>query len=159
MENLEQYIKDNLEQMSSCEMPQGHKQRFMAKLQMPQRRKITFWNRKRILSIATAAAVVAIILSPPAQDIIYNWQIKKCAQQIYTQESLILQMLGEDEQYMINNLKTITEEAVPLADQLPPELSPKKRAEILIQYYKAKTASLKRIKTLYAMGADTETDY
>ena len=159
MENLEQYIKDNLEQINNCEMPQGHKQRFMAKLQTPQRRKITFWNRKRILSITTAAAVAAIIISPLARNIIYNWQIKKCVQQIRIEESQIMQMLGEDEQYMVNNLKTITEEAVPLADQLPPELSQKERTKILIQYYKAKTESLKKIKTLYAMGADTETDY
>jgi hypothetical protein len=70
-----------------------------------------------------------------------------------------MQMLGEDEQYMINSLKTITEEAVPLAEQLPEELSPRQRAEILIRYYKAKTASLKSFKTLYAQGGETDTEY
>ena len=172
MENLEKYIKENLEQISSCEMPQGHKERFMAKLAAqeatatPHRRRITFWNfwnRRRILSAASAAAVVAIglitALNPAVQEKIYSYQVHKSAQQIYIEESEIMQMLGEDELYMINNLKSITEEAVPLADQLPPELSPKERAEILIQYYKTKTASLKKFKTLYAMGGETETDY
>ena len=178
---MEKYINDNLEQLGSYEMPQGHKERFMARLAAqeavqeasaqgsaahwatPHLRKITFWNRRRILSAASAAAVVAIglitALNPAVQEMFYRHEIKKCAQQIYIEESEILQMLGEDEQYMINNLKTITEEAVPLADQLPQELSPKEKAEILIQYYKAKTASLKKFKTLYAMGVETETDY
>ena len=185
MENLEKYINENLEQISSCEMPQGHKDRFMAKLAAqeavqeaaqeaavqesaahgatPHHRKITIWNRRRILSAVSAAAVVAIGLittvNPAVQDKIWSYKIHRSAQQIYIEETEILQMLGEDEQYMINNLKTITEEAVPLADQLPQELSPKQRAEILIQYYKAKTASLKKFKTLYAMGTETETDY
>ena len=181
MENLEKYINENLEQISSCEMPQGHKERFMAKLAAqepvqdasaqgsatheapPHHRKITFWNRRRILSAASAAAVVAIgfitILNPAVQEKIYSYQVHRSAQQIYIEETEILQMLGEDEQYMINNLKTITEEAVPLADILPAELTPKQRAEILTQYYKAKTASLKKFKKLYAMGGETETDY
>ena len=181
MENLEKYINENLEQISSCEMPQGHKERFMAKLaaQEPaqeasaqgsatheaplQHRKITFWNRRRILSAASAAAVVAIgfitILNPAVQEKIYSYQVHKSAQQIYIEEAEIMQMLGEDEQYMINNLKTITEEAVPLEEQLPAELSPEKRAEILIRYYKAKSASLKNFKTLYAHGGETQTDY
>ena len=165
-------------------MPQGHKERFMAKLvaqerenreqaaqegvteestATPQRRKITFWNRRRILSAASAAAVVAIglitALNPSVQEKIYSYQVHKSAQQIYIEETEIMQMLGEDEQYMINNLKTITEEAVPLADILPAELTPKQRAEILTQYYKAKTASLKKFKKLYAMGGETETEY
>ena len=189
MENLEKYINENLEQISSCELPQGHKERFMAKLvaqegvqeaaqkaaqeaavqesaahgATPHHWKIAFWNRRRILSAVSAAAVVAIGLittvNPAVQDKIWSYKIHRSAQQIYIEETEILQMLGEDEQYMINNLKTITEEAVPLADILPQELSPKQRAEILIQYYKAKTASLKKFKTLYAMEVDTETDY
>ena len=170
MENLEKYINDNLEQLGSYEMPQGHKERFMARLAaqepqeaVPERKKITFWNRRRIISAASVAAVVAIglitALNPAVQEKIYAYQIHKSAQQIYIEETQIMQMLGENEQYMINNLKTITEEAIPLADILPAELSPKQRAEILIQYYKAKTASLKKFKTLYAMGAETETDY
>lgn len=177
MDNLEKYINDNLEQLDSYEMPQGHKERFMVRLaaqekpvqedtvQKPaqQRRKITFWNRKRIISAASVAAVVAIglitALSPAVQEAICNYRIQKSAQQIYIVESEIMQMLGEDEQYMINNLKTITEEAVPLAEQLPEELSPRQRAEILIRYYKAKTASLKSFKTLYAQGGETDTEY
>ena len=172
MDNLEKYINENLEQVNCYEMPQGHKERFIAKLEAqeaavmgpaPQRQKTIFWNRRRILSSASAAAVVAIgimtALNPAVQEKIYSYQVQKSAQQIYIEETEIMQMLGEDELYMINNLKSITEEAVPLADILPVELSPKQRAEILIQYYKAKTTSLKKFKTLYAQGGETETDY
>ena len=61
-------------------------------------------------------------------------------------------MFSQEEQYMINNVKAITEEAIPLAEQLPDELSPEKRAHILREYYKAKTAALKQMKTLYAQS-------
>ena len=129
----------------------------------PQRQKIAFWNRKRILSTASVAAVVAIglftIFSPAAQEMFFRYEIKKYAEQIYIEESQIMQMLGEDEQYMINNLKTITEDAIPLEEQLPAELPIKKKAEILLKYYKAKSTSLKNFKTLYAHGGETETDY
>ena len=76
----------------------------------PHRRRITFWNRRRILSAASAAAVVAIgiitVLNPAVQEKIYSYQVHKSAQQIYIEESEIMQMLGEDELYMINNLKS-----------------------------------------------------
>mgnify|MGYP003305251998 CR=1 FL=1 len=138
-------------------------QKVTAQEHAPQRQKNTFWNRRRIFSAVSAAAVVAIglitALSPAVQEAICNYRIQKSAQQIYIVESEIMQMLGEDEQYMINSLKTITEEAVPLAEQLPAELSPRQRAEILINYYKAKTASLKSFKTLYAQGGETNTEY
>ena len=169
MEKLEKYINENLEQISSYEMPQGHKERFKAKLAaqeataIPQQRKISFWNRRRILSVASVAAVVAIgvfaAFSPAAQEMFFRYEIKKYAEQIYIEESQIMQMLGEDEQYMINNLKTITEDAIPLEEQLPAELPLEKKAEILLKYYKAKSASLKNFRTLYAHGGETETEY
>ena len=38
MENLEKYIQDNLEQFNKGEMPAGHQERFLAKLEALQSR-------------------------------------------------------------------------------------------------------------------------
>lgn len=163
MENLEKYIQDNLEQFNSGEMPKGHQERFLEKLEALQTREQHTAPRPRQLlgrrSIFTASAAAAAIiialfvtLQPSDNKEQYILGIQEVAQEMYMEEAQLLQMFTEEEQYMINSIKSITEEAVPLADQLPDELSPEKRAEILREYYKAKTAELKRIKTLYAQS-------
>ena len=158
MDNLDKYIQNNLEQFNTGELPAGHQERFMAKLAQTQKtvRKGPF-SRKAIFA-ATAAAAASIIgafiaLGIPQYRLEQlNISIQELAQEMYLEETELLQMFQEDEQYMINNVKSITEEAIPLADQLPDELSPARRAEILREYYKAKTAGLRQIKTLYAQS-------
>ena len=157
MDNLEKYIQDNLEQFNSGELPQGHQERFMAKLgQVQKPGRIMPLSRKAIFAAATAAAAIIIALFATLQPgnigQSYSIGIQEMAQEMYTEESEILQMLPEDDLQMINSVKSITQEAVPLTDLLPDELSPEKRAEILREYYKAKTAGLKKIKTLYAQS-------
>lgn len=163
MENLEKYILDNLEQFNKGEMPAGHQERFLAKLEalqfqeQHQEPKPHHQPIGRILFAASAAAAAIIIalfatLQPGNIGQSYSIGIQEMAQEMYTEEAEILQMLPEDDLQMINSVKSITQEAVPLTDLLPDELSPEKRAEILREYYKAKTAGLKKIKTLYAQS-------
>ena len=158
MENLEKYIQNNLEQFNAGELPAGHQERFMAKLAQTKKtgRKRPFYHRTIFAATAAAAAVIIgafIALGIPQYRLEQlNISIQELAQEMYLEETELLQMFLEDEQYMINNIKSITEEAIPLADQLPDELSPARRAEILREYYKAKTAGLKQIKTLYAQS-------
>lgn len=164
MENLEKYIQDNLEQFDCGEMPQGHQERFMAKLGALQaqeekreaaRPRRLFTRRSLFTASAAAAAIIIALfatLQPHESGDDYIIGIQELAQEMYMKEAEILQMLPEDEHMMINSVKSITQEAIPLTEQLPDELSPEKRAEILREYYKAKTAGLKRIKTLYAQS-------
>lgn len=159
MENLEKYIQDNLEQFNIGEMPTGHQERFTAKLEalQTQEPKPHHLPIRRILFAASAAAAAIIIalfttLQPGSIESSYSITVQELAQEMYTEEAEILQMLPEDDLQMINSVKSITQEAIPLTDLLPDELSPEKRAEILREYYKAKTAGLKKIKTLYAQS-------
>lgn len=163
MENLEKYIQDNLEQFNTGEMPAGHQERFLAKLEALQSReqhqdpKPHHLPIRRILFAASAAAAAIIIalfttLQPDSIESSYSITVQELAQEMYTEEAEILQMLPDDDLQMINSVKSITQEAIPLTDLLPDELSPEKRAEILREYYKAKTAGLKKIKTLYAQS-------
>lgn len=163
MENLEKYIQDNLEQFNTGEMPAGHQERFLAKLEALQSREQHQEPKphrlpiRRILFAASAAAAAIIIalftaLQPGSIESSYSITVQELAQEMYTEEAEILQMLPEDDLQMINSVKSITQEAIPLTDLLPDEFSPEKRAEILREYYKAKTAGLKKIKTLYAQS-------
>lgn len=157
MENLEKYIQDNLEQFNCGEMPLGHQERFMAKLQAaqaaPERKAPRLFSRRSIFAATAAAAAIVIAFfittgSPATNTDEYTIAIHEVAEEMYIEEAEIMMMLGEDDQNIVNSVKSITEEAIPLSEQLPAELSQEKRAHILREYYKAKTAALKNFRVL-----------
>lgn len=173
MENLEKYIQNNLEQFNCGDMPAGHKERFLERLaeadrevnNVPQqdmaspatRRAHHIFSRRTIFTATSAAAAIIIALSVSLftkGEEEYAIEIQKLAKEMYLEENEILMQFGEDDIYLTNNIKSITEETIPLSDQLPDDLSPKKRAEILREYYKTKTAALKSIKRLYAESGE-----
>lgn len=157
MENLEKYIQNNLGQFNTGEMPVGHQERFMAKLKTaqgaPERKAPRLFSRRSLFAAAVAAAaiIIALFLTPgstTSTEEEYSIEIQEMAQEMYMEEADILKMLGGKDQNIINSIKSITEEAIPLSEQLPAELSQEKRAEILREYYKAKTAALKNFRVL-----------
>lgn len=177
MKNLEKYIQNNLEQFNTGEMPLGHQERFMAKLQAAQANgrqgdskpagirqtgnpegatphKVHRLFSHRSLFAATAAAAAIIIAffittgSPATNKDEYTIAIHEVAEEMYIEEAEILMMLGEDDRNIVNSIKSITEEAIPLSEQLPAELSQEKRAQILREYYKTRTAALKNFRAL-----------
>lgn len=157
MENLEKYIQDNLEQFNCGEMPLGHQERFMAKLQAaqaaPERKAPRLFSRRSLFAATAAAAAIVIAFfittgSPASDSDDYTIAIHEVAEEMYIEEAEIMMMLGEDDQNIVNSVKSITEEAIPLSEQLPAELSQEKRAQILREYYKAKTAALKNFRVL-----------
>lgn len=157
MENLEKYIQDNLEQFNCGEMPLGHQERFMAKLQAaqaaPERKAPRLFSRRSLFAATAAAAAIVIAFfistgSPASDSDDYTIAIHEVAEEMYIEEAEIMMMLGEDDQHIVNSVKSITEEAIPLSEQLPEELSQEKRAQILREYYKAKTAALKNFRVL-----------
>ena len=157
MENLEKYIQDNLEQFNCGEMPLGHQERFMAKLQAtqvaPERKAPRLFSRRSLFAATAAAAAIVIAFfittsSPASDSDDYTIAIHEVAEEMYIEEAEIMIMLGEDDQNIVNSVKSITEEAIPLSEQLPAELSQEKRAQILREYYKAKTAALKNFRAL-----------
>ncbi|MBR1950355.1 MAG: hypothetical protein IKA14_05840 [Bacteroidales bacterium] len=157
MENLEKYIQDNLEQFNCGEMPLGHQERFMAKLQAaqaaPERKAPRLFSRRSIFAATAAAAAIVIAFfittgSPASDSDDYTIAIHEVAEEMYIEETEIMMMLGEDDQHIVNSVKSITEEAIPLSEQLPAELSQEKRAQILREYYKTRTAALKNFRAL-----------
>ena len=157
MENLEKYIQDNLEQFNCGEMPLGHQERFMAKLQAaqaaPERKAPRLFSRRSLFAATAAAAAIVIAFfittgSPTSDSDDYTIAIHEVAEEMYIEEAEIMMMLGEDDQNIVNSVKSITEEAIPLSEQLPAELSQEKRAQILREYYKTRTAALKNFRVL-----------
>ncbi|MBR2438494.1 MAG: hypothetical protein IKB26_05645, partial [Bacteroidales bacterium] len=148
---------DNLEQFNCGEMPLGHQERFMAKLQAaqaaPERKAPRLFSRRSIFAATAAAAAIVIAFfittgSPASDSDDYTIAIHEVAEEMYIEEAEIMMMLGEDDQHIVNSVKSITEEAIPLSEQLPAELSQEKRAQILREYYKTRTAALKNFRAL-----------
>ena len=119
---MEKYIQDNLEQFNTGELPQGHQKRFMAKLAQEQKtgRIRPFIRRAIFASTAAAAVIIALTITgiPIYKQARLEQSVQELAQEMYRQETEILKMFSQEEQYMINNVKAITDEAIPLSEQL-----------------------------------------
>lgn len=176
MNDIEKYIKENIDSFNDSEMPMGHKERFLNKLEGEQKsgaRKIVQISNNRqsgkrikfhrlVAAISSMAAVIAIslILLTPKESETIGIQEDNIdyAELMHILESEIISLSEESNpdvaKEAIKASKRVTFEAVPLDEQLPAELSEREKARILKEYYKQKTEGLKKIKT-YLLAEQT----
>lgn len=168
---LEDFITGNKARFESEEMPDGHKERFIQKIDT---QKITASNnnellfgRKFMLRFAIPAVCIAIaalfifkgdnasqpeyLISPEiaksevAMEKAYLKQLKK-----YQKEIVRKNAPYASKEDLENLLNSITEDASSFAMQLPEELSKRERYRILKEYYKEKFDALKVVKNAIA---------
>ena len=145
MTELERYISSNAEAFDCEPIPEGGKARFMDAVRQERRR-----SRIQVLSMAFTgmAACIAIMMA-----ILVEPDISKELERHYTRlaakENEILTIVEReypDETDMImNTLRTITADAIPLEEQLPDELSTKEKSRILNEYYDDKYSALESL--------------
>ena len=145
MTELERYISSNAEAFDCEPIPSGGKERFMDVVRQERRK-----NRIQVLSIAFTgmAACIAIIMA-----ILVEPDISKELERHYTRmamkENEILTIVGrecpEETDMIMNTLRTITADAIPLEEQLPEELSTKEKSRILNEYYDLKYSALENL--------------
>lgn len=145
MTELERYISSNIDAFDCEPIPQGGKERFMDAVRQERRR-----NRIQVLSIAFTgmAACIAIIMA-----VLVEPDISKELERHYTRmamkENEILTIVGrecpEETDMIMNTLRTITADAIPLEEQLPEELSTKEKSRILNEYYDLKYSALENL--------------
>ena len=150
MSNLEEYIKQNLEAFDDQELPEGHLERFEAKLagleerpaQQPGPRPVKIWWWTAIAGVAAAVAAVAIFINQPTTSQ-KDWfadipedQASIC-QAYYDQMAVMYSdiLMTDVDGSKEAQLMTIAEETIPMIDQLPEELGEEERALILKEYY------------------------
>ena len=150
MSNLEEYIKQNLEAFDDQELPEGHLERFEAKLagleersaQQPGQRPVKIWWWTAIAGVAAAVAAVAIFINQPTTSQ-KDWfadipedQASIC-QAYYDQMAVMYSdiLMTDVDGSKEAQLMTIAEETIPMIDQLPEELGEEERALILKEYY------------------------
>ncbi|MBR6546728.1 MAG: hypothetical protein IKT69_00340 [Bacteroidales bacterium] len=145
MTELERYISSNIDAFDCEPIPEGGKERFMDAVRQERRK-----NRIQVVSIAFTgmAACIAIIMA-----ILVEPDISKELERHYTRmamkENEILTIVGrecpEETDMIMNTLRTITADAIPLEEQLPEELSTKEKSRILNEYYDLKYSALENL--------------
>lgn len=145
MTELERYISSNIDAFDCEPIPEGGKERFMDAVRQERRK-----NRIQVLSIAFTgmAACIAIIMA-----VLVEPDISKELERHYTRMSMkeneILTIVEreypEETDMIMNILRTISADAIPLEDQLPEELSTKEKSRILNEYYDLKYSALENL--------------
>lgn len=135
MTELEKYIKANAAKFDGQTPADGHEQRFLARLDAVSAKPSL--NVRRIVfgTIAAAAATLAgvfvagrTLLAPKDPSAIYLAYMTRVSK-------LYAECPMEDTASWDDALAQFTEEAIPMFEQLPEEMSRREKARILRQYY------------------------
>ncbi len=162
------------EEVNNIELPLGHRQRFLAKLQEQEGRpgflgRIGLWlnnptaGRKAAWVLSPAICIIAAVLLIRnfssdgylhQMELGYRQDLQKLGSQL-TQDSKTLEEYNqEDALYSISSI--VEDDGQLIVLQLPPNLSKKEKQQIIKEYYNQKMEGLKKIKTFIAMNNSQE---
>jgi len=145
MTELERYILDNREEFDSEPVPESSRERFMASVAAERRkRRIRFAGLASTGIAAALAAILSLSHEPDMETVVKNHHTR-----LAEKEKDIISLTKESHPYemeeMINSIRSITFEAIPLEEQLPEELPVKERIRILDEYYGQKYEALESL--------------
>lgn len=131
------------------ELPEGHEMRFRRRLEASDRRRRSF----RALLAAAAAVALLVLLRPvggrdyfrgvaDSPDAVYLSYLDQVAA---SYESLA-RMPGSETSDWEVAMRSVTEETIPMMEQLPDELSDAEKAALLKAYYGALLDGVERIR-------------
>ena len=151
MDKIEKYIAEHRSEFDSS-TPAGSRERFMAAaLAQAQKRR----RRARVLSISfagLAAACTAVFMVLFSQSDISR-ELERQHRRLAEKENEIMILADkefpQEKELILNTIRAILVEAIPLEDQLPVEISVKEKSEILKSYYDRKYAALESLMAQY----------
>jgi hypothetical protein len=154
MDKIEKYIAEHRHEFDSDAAPAGSRERFMAAakaLAQAQKRR----RRARVLSLSLAglaAACIAVFMALFSQPDLSR-ELERQHRRLAEKESEIMILADkefpQEKEMIINTIRAILVEAIPLEEQLPEEISMKEKSQILKSYYDRKYAALENLMTQY----------
>ena len=154
MDKIEKYIVEHRHEFDFEAAPSGSRERFMAaaqaQAQAQQRRRPA---RVLIVSFAGLAAACAAVLTVLFFQPDLSSELERQHRRLAEKESEIMILADkefpQDKEVILNTIRSILVEAIPLEEQLPEEISMKEKSEILKSYYDRKYAALENLMTQY----------
>jgi len=170
MNELEKYIRAHAAEFDAAEVPQGHEERFWVAVEEDLRAArndrsaarsgaavegMAFgaagWGAWALLAGAVAVLLAAVVLLRPAEGRGFFFGVGNDPQKVYLAylnrvEDARLALADNEDYNWEGILRGMTEEAVPLIEQLPEELSGRQQARILKQYYGEILAGVEKLK-------------
>lgn len=140
MNNWETYIRQHAAELDTAPLPEEAEERFLERWEAGNARRVRIPRVRRIVlwCISAAAAVALLFLLRPSASRDWFRGIDNTPEAIYSsylaQVADAWEQAGPDES-LSDQLSSLTEEAVPLLEQLPEELPVEEQAQILREYY------------------------
>jgi hypothetical protein len=148
MNGIEKYIKENIEEFDVAPLPEGSRKSFLQKVEAEKRRRGV---RTIMLAISSMAAAAAIMVSFLPDSLSY--EIEKHHKELALKEMEIISIVSETSPELMdevmNIIRVVVSEAIPLEEQLPDEIGIKAKKEILKEYYDCKYKALEQISEQY----------
>jgi hypothetical protein len=148
MKGIEKYIKENIEKFDLAPVPEGSRNVFLQKVREEKRRRRT---RSIVLAISSMAAAAAITVSFLPESL--SCEIEKHHKELALKEMEIISIVSETSPELMdevmNTIRVVVSEAIPLEEQLPDEIGIKAKKEILKEYYDCKCKALEQIFDQY----------
>ena len=150
MDKIEKYIVEHRQEFDSETAPSGSRERFMAAAQAQKRRRPA---RVLIVSFAGLAAACAAVLTVLFFQPDLSRELERQHRRLAEKESEIMILADkefpQDKEVILNTIRAILVEAIPIEEQLPEEISMKEKSQILRSYYDRKYAALENLMTQY----------
>ena len=172
-DKLEKLFEQNRMDMEDIRMPEGHRERFLQKLEAQTRpsflQRIQIWlsdntaGRRAAWALVPALCIVALVLflgkgnsesSLRQIESGYMTSLQSLGNQLLEEGGALSAQDLEDLNYSISSI--ISDEDGLMALQLPENLSKKEKQQIIKEYYNQKMEGLKKIQTFIAMNSETE---
>ena len=148
MNGIEKYIKENIGESDVVPVPEGSRNAFMRKVEAERRRRAA---RSIVLAFSSMAAAAAITVSFLPESLSY--EIEKHHKELVLKEMEIIASVSETSPELMdevmNTIRVVVSDAIPLEEQLPDEMGVKAKKEILKEYYYCKYKALEQISDQY----------
>ncbi len=145
MTELERYITDNRSEFDYVPVPDHSRERFMTTVAAEKRKRRSWLAGFASTGIAAALAAVLILTHEPSMEDILKKHHTRLTEIELDIVSLTQGYYPDEVEEIMNSIRSITFEAIPLEDQLPEALPIHDRLRILNEYYDQKYKALESL--------------
>lgn len=145
MTELERYIIDNRAEFDTVPLPENSRERFIASVAAEKSKRRARLTGIASGSIAAALAAVLILTHEPSMEDFLTRHHTRLAEKELDIITLIQESHPDEMEEIMNSIRSITFEAIPLEEQLPEELPIRDRVRILNEYYNQKHKALENL--------------